>query len=106
MRRALTELGAGTWLAGLRRVQSTSRRAVPLLERRGSRWKLCPVADWNDQQVWRYLKAHGLPYHPLWEQGYVSIGDTHSTRPLQAGMAEEDTRFFGFKRECGLHLEV
>lgn len=106
MRRALAELGAGTWLAGLRRAQSASRRAVPLLERRGSRWKLCPVADWNDQQVWRYLKAHGLPYHPLWEQGYVSIGDTHSTQPLQAGMVEEDTRFFGFKRECGLHLEI
>jgi phosphoadenosine phosphosulfate reductase len=49
------------------------------------------------------LTKHGLPYHPLWEKGYVSIGDTHTTRPLSAGMTEEETRFFGLKRECGLH---
>ena len=51
-----------------------------------------------------YLKKHNLPYHPLWEQGYVSIGDMHTTRPLTADMTEEETRFFGLKRECGLHI--
>lgn len=51
----------------------------------------------------RYLTEHGLPYHPLWEQGYVSLGDWHSTSPLTVGMSEEDTRFGGQKRECGLH---
>lgn len=106
MRRALFELGAQTWMTGLRRVQSASRQSVPVLEWRETRWKLCPVVDWSDREVWHYLKTHDLPYHPLWDQGYVSIGDTHSTRPLQAGMSEEDTRFFGFKRECGLHLEI
>jgi phosphoadenosine phosphosulfate reductase len=45
-----------------------------------------------------------LPYHPLWEQGYVSIGDMHTTRPLSTDMTEEETRFFGLKRECGLHI--
>ena len=64
------------------------------------------MADWDDRQVWRYLKVHELPYHPLWNQGYVSIGDAHSTQPLEVGMSEEDTRFFGVKRECGLHLEI
>jgi phosphoadenosine phosphosulfate reductase len=49
------------------------------------------------------LKKHNLPYHPLLEKGYVSIGDWHSTRSLEEGMNEEDTRFFGLKRECGLH---
>ena len=106
MRQALTELGTTTWFAGLRRVQSASRANVPILEWREMRWKFCPVADWDDRQVWRYLKAHGLPYHPLWDQGYVSIGDAHSTRPLETGMSDEDTRFFGLKRECGLHLEI
>jgi phosphoadenosine phosphosulfate reductase len=62
--------------------------------------------DWNDRDVWKYLKQHELPYHPLWEQGYVSIGDVHTTRPLAAGMSAEDTRFFGLKRECGIHVEV
>jgi len=44
-----------------------------------------------------------LPYHPLWEKGYVSFGDVHTTRPLGKGISEEQTRFFGLKRECGLH---
>jgi len=44
-----------------------------------------------------------LPYHPLWDQGYVSLGDWHSTSKLEAGMTEEETRFAGLARECGLH---
>lgn len=103
MQRALRELQVGTWFAGLRRSQSQSRSSTPVLQRREGRFKLHPIVDWSDRDVGRYLAQHGLPYHPLWEQGYVSIGDTHTTRPLLDGMREEDTRFFGLKRECGLH---
>jgi phosphoadenosine phosphosulfate reductase len=106
MRRALAELGARTWIAGLRRAQSESRRAIRVLELREGRWKLHPLADWSDRDVWNYAQAHDLPYHPLWEKGYVSIGDVHTTRALADGMRPEDTRFFGLKRECGLHLDV
>jgi len=106
MKRALEELQAGTWFTGLRRGQSASRADTPILQKRGERWKFNPIADWNDRDVWKYLKQHELPYHPLWEQGYVSIGDTHTTRRWEPGMREEDTRFFGLKRECGLHEEI
>ena len=106
MKRALEELHAGTWFTGLRRGQSASRAGTPILQKRGERWKFNPIADWNDRDVWKYLKQHELPYHPLWEQGYVSIGDTHTTRRWEPGMREEDTRFFGLKRECGLHEEI
>lgn len=105
MQRALRELNVRTWIAGLRRGQSSSRKAIDFLELRDGRWKLHPIADWSDRDVWNYLQAHDLPYHPLWHQGYVSIGDTHTTRPLEPGMHEEDTRFFGLKRECGLHFD-
>jgi len=105
MRRALKELDARTWIAGLRRAQSESRRNIRVLELREGRWKIHPLADWNDRHVWDYAQAHGLPYHPLWEQGYVSIGDVHTTRALRDGMRAEDTRFFGLKRECGLHFD-
>ncbi len=105
MRRALNELGARTWIAGLRRVQSESRKQASVLELRDGRWKLHPLIDWSDRDIWQYLKQHGLPYHPLWDQGYVSIGDVHTTRALEDGMRVEDTRFFGLKRECGLHFD-
>lgn len=106
MQRALRELGAGTWFAGLRRQQSTSRQDAPLVQRSGDFWKVHPIADWSDRDIYRYLRAHDLPYHPLWHQGYVSIGDRHTSRPLGAGDVPEQTRFFGMKRECGLHEEA
>lgn len=104
MQRALAELGAGTWIAGLRRCQSASRAHIEFLERHDGRWKLYPIADWRDHDVWLYLHRHDLPYHPLWDEGYVSIGDVHTTRRWEPGMRDEDTRFFGLVRECGLHF--
>ncbi|QWF18376.1 phosphoadenylyl-sulfate reductase [Lysobacter capsici] len=105
MQRALNELGVRTWIAGLRRSQSGSRANLDFLQIKDGRWKLHPLADWSDREVWQYLQAHDLPYHPLWHDGYVSIGDIHTTRRLEPGMREEDTRFFGLKRECGLHFD-
>ncbi len=105
MRRALDDLGARTWIAGLRRVQSAARADARVLELRDGRWKFHPLIDWSDRDVWQYLKQHNLPFHPLWEQGYVSIGDVHTTQALRDGMRLEDTRFFGLKRECGLHFD-
>jgi phosphoadenosine phosphosulfate reductase len=104
MQRALKELDVRTWFAGLRRVQSDSRAGIEFLELRDGRWKVHPLADWSDRDIWQYLHKHDLPYHPLWHQGYVSIGDVHSTQPLQVGMLEQDTRFNGLLRECGLHI--
>jgi phosphoadenosine phosphosulfate reductase len=105
MRRALDALGVRTWIAGLRRTQADTREAIDFLELRDGRWKLHPIADWTSRDVHRYLTAHDLPYHPLWHQGYVSIGDTHSTRRWEPGMREQDTRFGGVVRECGLHFD-
>jgi phosphoadenosine phosphosulfate reductase len=103
MERALRELDARTWIAGLRRDQSASRERTPFLQMSGERWKVHPIADWTDRDVYLYLKKHDLPYHPLWEQGYVSVGDTHTTRSLHEVKNAADTRFFGLKRECGIH---
>jgi len=103
MQRALSELGATAWLAGLRRSQSSTRESLPVLSTQDGRAKVLPIVDWTDRDIYNYLTENELPYHPLWEKGYVSIGDTHTTRPLTGEMIPEDTRFFGIKRECGLH---
>lgn len=103
MERALHELQAQSWFSGLRREQSASRANLSVLGIGKGIFKILPVIDWNNKQVYEYLTKHNLPYHPLWEKGYLSVGDTHTTRKWEAGMNEEDTRFFGLKRECGLH---
>ncbi len=103
MEKALLELDAGTWFAGLRRSQSSSRAETRLVDSSGQRWKVHPIADWSDRDVYQYLKKHDLPYHPLWEKGYVSIGDVHTTRSLAEVGSLDETRFLGLKRECGLH---
>ncbi|HGN1708062.1 TPA: phosphoadenosine phosphosulfate reductase [Providencia rettgeri] len=103
MERALHELQAQTWFSGLRREQSASRANLSVLGTGKGVFKVLPVIDWNNKQVYEYLTKYDLPYHPLWEQGYLSVGDTHTTRKWEEGMSEEDTRFFGLKRECGLH---
>lgn len=103
MRRALKDLNVGSWISGLRRAQSSSRARLRVVEVVDARYKVQPIIDWTDRTVGRYLERHGLPYHPLWDRGYVSIGDWHTTRSLQDAGSLEGTRFFGLKRECGLH---
>lgn len=103
MRRALSELNVGTWFSGLRRDQSHSRQSLPILGFQNAVFKFLPLVHWRHEDVNAYLKSNHLPFHPLWYEGYVSVGDVHTTRKLEEGMSEEDTRFFGLKRECGLH---
>ncbi|RXJ73345.1 phosphoadenosine phosphosulfate reductase [Veronia nyctiphanis] len=103
MRRALDELSVGTWFSGLRREQSSTRGSLPILGIQNGVFKFLPVIDWTPKDVHYYLQQNELPYHPLWEQGYVSVGDVQTSRKLEEGMTEEETRFFGLKRECGLH---
>lgn len=106
MKRALAELSVGTWFAGLRREQASTRNELAVLSIVSGRYKFLPIVDWSNKRVHEYLTEHKLPYHPLWEKGYVSVGDTHSSRPLTLGMSEEETRFNGLKRECGLHDSI
>ena len=103
MARALDELNARAWITGLRRSQSSTRQSLETLAVQDGRVKVHPIFDWSNRDVHLYLTAHDLPYHPLWHEGYVSIGDVQTSRPLTEGMTEEETRFFGLKRECGLH---
>lgn len=105
MQRALEELNATAWLAGLRRDQTDHRRHLQIATKQEGIYKLHPILDWNSRDIYKYLTAYDLPYHPLFDRGYVTVGDWHSSRPLMAyDENERDTRFNGLKQECGLHL--
>lgn len=103
MRRALSELGTKVWFSGLRREQSSSRANLPILSIQNGVFKFLPIVDWSNKDIHYYLEENELKYHPLREEGYLSLGDTHTTKKWEPGMNEEETRFFGLKRECGLH---
>ncbi len=105
LERGLSELNAGTWFSGVRRQQSDHRQNLSVINVLRGRFKVHPIIDWSNKDVHQYLTKHNLPYHPLWEQGYVSVGDVHSTKPLTLGMDESETRFNGMQRECGLHSD-
>ncbi len=103
MQRALQELKADIWLTGIRKDQSLTRQNQPFIKKQWGCLKLMPILDWSDKDIAQYLKKHNLPYHPLWEKGYISIGDTHTTKSVFEVSHKEQLRFFGLKRECGLH---
>ena len=104
MARALADLDAKAWITGVRRGQSSTRKSLETLALQDGTVKVHPIYDWSNKDVHQYLTANDLPYHPLWFKGYVSIGDVQTSRPLTADLTEEETRFFGLKRECGLHV--
>ena len=105
LRRKLSELAA--WITSIRRDQTSFRMDARKIE-----WdakfglvKMNPIADWTSKQVWRYLLEHNVPYNPLHDQNYPSIGCTHCTRAVQPGEDPRAGRWPGTaKTECGLHI--
>ncbi|ABM62541.1 phosphoadenylyl-sulfate reductase [Halorhodospira halophila] len=106
LRRALS--GQRAWLTGMRRAQAATRSELPIEEHDPEQGliKLNPLAEWQEADVWGYLRSHGVPYNKLYDQGYRSIGCAPCTRPVAAG---EDIRAGRWwwehpaRRECGLH---
>jgi phosphoadenosine phosphosulfate reductase len=99
---ALSE--ADGWITGIRREQGPTRSTTELIERDENRgiWKYNPLAHWTDKDLWRRIHERGLPYHPLHDQGYESIGCAPCTQPGSG----RDGRWAGTdKTECGLHVE-
>ena len=102
LNRALLDLDA--WITGVRRDQSPTRANAPKLgwDPQHELWKANPLADWTDEMCWDTIRERSLPYNALHDQGYESIGDTHSTLPG----AGREGRWAGSDRtECGLHTE-
>jgi len=100
----LAELDA--WVTGIRRDQAPTRANARKLawDSKFGLIKINPLADWKWEQVWDFIRAHSIPYNPLHDRGYPSIGCTYCTRPVRAGEDLRAGRWSGFqKTECGLH---
>jgi phosphoadenosine phosphosulfate reductase len=95
--------GVEGWITGIRREQAPGRAEAPKEEWQEARgiWKFNPLADWTEDDVWRYVVEHDLPYNPLHDRGYQSIGCTPCTVP---GVGREGRWAGQDKTECGLHV--
>ena len=108
LNRALKGLGA--WITGLRREQSVTRKSVEKIEMdegHGGIFKINPLADWTNDQVWEYIKKNKVPYNPLHDLGYPSIGCAPCTRAVKPGEDARAGRWWWENpehKECGLHL--
>mgnify|MGYP003929036603 FL=1 len=101
--------GRSAWITGLRRDQSSTRRNVRPVEwdYKFGLYKINPLAYWNEKEVWRYIFKHNVPYNPLHDQGYPSIGCTHCTSPVYGSEDSRAGRWAGTgKVECGLHIKL
>jgi phosphoadenosine phosphosulfate reductase len=101
--------GADAWITGIRREQSPSRANAQKVEwsERYAVWKIQPLVDWNSKRVDAYLAVNEVPYNPLHDRGYPSIGCIHCTRPVAAGEDERAGRWAGSgKLECGIHVNA
>jgi phosphoadenosine phosphosulfate reductase len=98
--------GYGAWITGIRRDQAPTRQHARVMEWDGKFGlvKFNPLAAWSAQDVWRYIRANGVPYNALHDQNYPSIGCTHCTAPVLPGEDPRSGRWKSFsKTECGLH---
>lgn len=111
--RAMKEQAPAAWLRGVRADQSETRANMNVVQwsKRNACWAISPILHWNNREIHRYMREHDLPYHPLWEKGFTSIGCCPETCTRPMGGGGEDAsgrggRWAGLaKKECGIHLE-
>mmetsp|Transcript_93325 Transcript_93325/g.216981 ORF Transcript_93325/g.216981 Transcript_93325/m.216981 type:complete len:467 (+) Transcript_93325:116-1516(+) len=102
--RALDDLKVQAWITGRRRSQGGERESLEVIEWDKGRLKVNPLANWTLGQVWEYIRSHNVPYNPLHDRGYTSVGDVMTTRAVSKGESERAGRFDGVNRtECGMH---
>jgi phosphoadenosine phosphosulfate reductase len=97
--------GMQAWVNGRRRDQASTRQAIHVVEEyQGGLYKVNPLAGWTSRDTFYYMQKHDIPTHPLFEQGYASIGCAPCTRPVLPDEQEREGRWAGqSKTECGLH---
>ncbi len=102
--RAFHDLGVRCWASGVRGGQTDHRLGMSPLDSVRGLWSLRPLLSWTSKDIFYYMQEHDLPQHPLFEQGYSTVGDWHSSAPEDGTLSGRATRFGGLQQECGIHL--
>ncbi len=101
---SLQKHNVACWASGVRGMQTDHRRSMSWLDQIRGRFSLRPLLNWTKKDIFYYMQENGLPQHPLFDKGYSTVGDWHSSGPDGAESNGRNTRFGGLKQECGIHL--
>ncbi len=102
--KAFEELDIACWASGVRSNQTKHRQSMTFLDPIRNRLSIRPLLNWTQKDIFYYMHKNNLPQHPLFEKGYSTVGDWHSSGPDGIEAKGRDTRFGGLKQECGIHL--
>ena len=107
LQKAFRDLQPTGWISGLRSEQTNFRSQLERVWHDGERTRIHPILNWSQKDTYGYMQRYDLPQHPLWHDGYTSVGDEHSSRALSSSDGHDRaTRFNGLKEECGIHTTL
>jgi len=101
---ALKKYSINCWGSGVRAQQTTNRGKMKFIELIRDTLSIRPLLGWSQKDIFYYMKEKNLPQHPLFMQGYSTVGDWHSSSAESSNIKGRSTRFGGVKQECGLHV--
>tara|TARA_B100000131_G_scaffold309386_1_gene339801 strand:+ start:65 stop:805 length:741 start_codon:yes stop_codon:yes gene_type:complete len=104
LEKAFKNFNINCWASGVRKDQTQHRKSMNFLDPFRDRLALRPLLDWTKKEIFYYMQDNNLPQHPLFEKGYSTVGDWHSSGPDNINKKGRETRFGGLKEECGIHL--
>ena len=102
--KALTQYSINCWGSGVRAQQTSNREKMQFIDLIRDTFSIRPLLGWSQKDIFYYMEENDLPQHPLFQQGYSSVGDWHSSSPESSKIKGRSTRFGGIKQECGLHI--
>ena len=102
----LAKLNVFCWASGVRKGQTKNRQSMLHIDYIRERLTLRPLLDWSKKDIFYYMEENNLPQHPLFEKGYSTVGDWHSSAAENNNSKGRSTRFGGLSEECGIHLDT
>ena len=106
LEKAFSDLNVHCWASGVRKGQTSKRKSMSHLDYVRERLTLRPLLNWTKKDIFYYMEEHKLPQHPLFEKGYSTVGDWHSSNAENNNTKGRSTRFGGLSEECGIHLNT
>ena len=106
LEKTLSNLNVHCWASGVRKGQTKNRKSMSNIDYIRDRLTLRPLLNWTKKDIFYYMEKNNLPQHPLFEKGYSTVGDWHSSEAENSNSSGRSTRFGGLSEECGIHLDT